>query len=171
MGSCRARCLNYYFSIYQWRNSAGLKIDIIFPTKKTRKFAWNVNACFLEKIIKIFQNLVCQNFYPECCVHCLVILTFRVASLYIVILTFRVVSLCIVSCMLKWGKDTLINQYIDTGMCGYGIYPVFHQIGLRELCKPRSVAMEWDIWSGCAPFAILLTFKVPFTTAADDIFI
>ena len=31
-----------------------------------RQFAWNVISCFLRKIRKIFQNVVCWKFYPEC---------------------------------------------------------------------------------------------------------
>ena len=31
-----------------------------------RQFAWNVKSCFLGKIRKIFQNVVCWKFYPEC---------------------------------------------------------------------------------------------------------
>ena len=31
-----------------------------------RQFAWNVKSCFLGIIRKIFQNVVCWKFYPEC---------------------------------------------------------------------------------------------------------
>ena len=51
-------------------------IFLIFPRKQDltfdancllrRQFAWNVISCFLGKIRKIFQNVVCWKFYPEC---------------------------------------------------------------------------------------------------------
>ena len=51
-------------------------IFLIFPRKQDstfhancllrRQFAWNVISCFLRKIRKIFQNVVCWKFYPEC---------------------------------------------------------------------------------------------------------
>ena len=51
-------------------------IFLIFPRKHDltlhancllrRQFAWNVISCFLEKIRKMFQNVVCWKFYPEC---------------------------------------------------------------------------------------------------------
>ena len=49
---------------------------LIFPIKQDltfhanclqwRQFAWNVKSCFLGKIRKIFQYVVCWKFYPEC---------------------------------------------------------------------------------------------------------
>ena len=51
-------------------------IFLIFPRKQgltihanclpRTQFAWNVKSCFLGKIRKIFQNVVCWKFYPEC---------------------------------------------------------------------------------------------------------
>ena len=31
-----------------------------------RRFAWSVKSYFLRKIRKIFQNVICWNFYPRC---------------------------------------------------------------------------------------------------------
>ena len=51
-------------------------IFLIFPRKQDmtfhanchlrRQFAWNVISCFLGKIRKIFQNIICWKIYPEC---------------------------------------------------------------------------------------------------------
>ena len=51
-------------------------IFLIFPSKQDltfhancllrRQFTWNVKSCFLRKIRKIFQNVVCWKLYPEC---------------------------------------------------------------------------------------------------------
>ena len=78
---CRSSCsINNCFNLY---HSLGIfsrrQIDdifLIFPRKQDltfhancllrRKFAWNVISCFLRKIRKIFQNVVCWKFYPEC---------------------------------------------------------------------------------------------------------
>ena len=63
-----------------WANSADDKLMLFFtffPRKKAltfrancllrrRQFAWNGKAYFLEKAWKIFQNVVCWNFYPAC---------------------------------------------------------------------------------------------------------
>ena len=52
-----------------------IDIFLIFPRKQDltfhancllEKFAWNVKFCFLGKIRKISQNVVCWNFFPEC---------------------------------------------------------------------------------------------------------
>ena len=44
------------------------KQDLTFHANclRRRQFAWNVKSCFLGKIRKIFQNVVCWKFYPEC---------------------------------------------------------------------------------------------------------
>ena len=52
-------------------------IFLIFPRKQDltlhanclllrRQLAWNVKSCFLGKVRKIFQNVFCWKFYPEC---------------------------------------------------------------------------------------------------------
>ena len=51
-------------------------IFLIFPRKLNltvhadclcrRQFAWNVKVFFLGKIRKVFQNVVCWNYYPTC---------------------------------------------------------------------------------------------------------
>ena len=51
-------------------------IFLIFPRKQNltfhanclhwRQFAWNVKTRFLGKRRKIFQNVICWKFYPEC---------------------------------------------------------------------------------------------------------
>ena len=51
-------------------------IFLIFPRKQDltfhancllrRQYAWNVKSCFLGKLRKYFQNVVCWKFYPEC---------------------------------------------------------------------------------------------------------
>ena len=79
--SCNVKiCVKYLFNLY---HSLGIfsrrQIDdifLIFPRKQDltflancllrRQFAWNVISCFLRKIRKIFQNVVCWKFYPEC---------------------------------------------------------------------------------------------------------
>ena len=53
-----------------------LKCQILFPRKQDlafhanclhwRQFAWNAKSCFLGKIRKIFQYIVCRIFYLEC---------------------------------------------------------------------------------------------------------
>ena len=40
--------------------------DIFLIFSQRRQFAWNVKSCFQGKIRKIFQNIVCWKFYPEC---------------------------------------------------------------------------------------------------------
>ena len=50
-------------------------IFLIFPRKQDltfhanclqwRQFAWNAKSCFLGKIRKIFQNVVCWKFFPR----------------------------------------------------------------------------------------------------------
>ena len=52
------------------------QIDYIFPRKQAltfhanrllrRQTAWNVEVFFWKKRRKLFQNVVCWNFYPEC---------------------------------------------------------------------------------------------------------
>ena len=60
-----------------WAFSADDKLMILFlffPENRIwhfmqivrRQFAWNVKSCFLGKIRKIFQNVCCWKFYPEC---------------------------------------------------------------------------------------------------------
>ena len=58
-----------------WANSAEDKLMIFFLVfskirlwqfMQRRQFAWNVTADFLGKILKIFQVIVCRNFYPAC---------------------------------------------------------------------------------------------------------
>ena len=49
--------------IMLWANSADQQTDDIFLR---RQFAWSVKPYFLGKIRKIFQNVVCWNFYPAC---------------------------------------------------------------------------------------------------------
>ena len=78
--SCLKICIFSFFNLY---HSLGIfsrrQIDdifLIFPRKQDltfhancllrRQFAWNVLSCFLRKIRKKFQNVVCWKFYPEC---------------------------------------------------------------------------------------------------------
>ena len=83
---CFFFCLSWWIIKGFWFNlyhSLGIfsrrQIDdifLIFPRKQDltfhancllrRQFAWNVISCFLRKIRKIFQNVVCWKFYPEC---------------------------------------------------------------------------------------------------------
>ena len=44
------------------------KQDLTFHTNclLRRQFARNVQSCFLRKIRKVFQNVVCWKFYPKC---------------------------------------------------------------------------------------------------------
>ena len=68
--------LNLYHSLGIFSRRQTDDIFLIFPRKQDltfhancllrRQFAWNVKSCFLGKIRKIFQNVVCWNFYPEC---------------------------------------------------------------------------------------------------------
>ena len=52
----------WYFSYFP------RKLDLTFHANclLRRQFAWNVISCFLRKIRKIFKNVVCWKFYPEC---------------------------------------------------------------------------------------------------------
>ena len=69
-------CLNLYHSLGIFSRRQIDDIFLIFPRKQDltfhancllrRQFAWNVKSCFLGKIRKIFQNVVCWNFYLEC---------------------------------------------------------------------------------------------------------
>ena len=74
---------NIFLILFNLYHSLGIfsrrQIDdifLIFPRKQDltfhancllrRQFACNVKSCFLGKIRKIFQNVVCWKFYPEC---------------------------------------------------------------------------------------------------------
>ena len=67
---------NLYHSLGIFSRRQNDVIFLIFPRKQDltfhancllrRQFAWNVKSCFLGKIRKIFQNVVCWKFYPEC---------------------------------------------------------------------------------------------------------
>ena len=67
---------NLYHSLGIFSRRQNDDIFLIFPRKQDltfhancllrRQFAWNVKSCFLGKIRKIFQNVVCWKFYPEC---------------------------------------------------------------------------------------------------------
>ena len=67
---------NLYHSLGIFSRRQTGDIFLIFPRKQDltlhancllrRQFAWNVKSCFLGKIRKIFQNVVCWKFYPEC---------------------------------------------------------------------------------------------------------
>ena len=69
-------CLNLYHSLGIFSRRQNDVIFLIFPRKQDltfhancllrRQFAWNVKSCFLGKIRKIFQSVVCWKFYPEC---------------------------------------------------------------------------------------------------------
>ena len=90
---CRMRCLIEFFTVCRNVNTMTVVINLyhslgifsrrqndviflIFPRKQDltfhancllrRQFAWNVKSCFLGKIRKIFQNVVCWKFFPEC---------------------------------------------------------------------------------------------------------
>ena len=68
--------INLYHSLGIFSRRQIDDIFLIFPRKQDltfhancllrRQFAWNVISCFLRKIRKIFQNVVCWKFYPEC---------------------------------------------------------------------------------------------------------
>ena len=68
--------INIYHSLDSFSRRQIDDIFLIFPRKQDftfhancllrRQFAWNVKSCFLGKIRKIFQNVVCWKFYPEC---------------------------------------------------------------------------------------------------------
>ena len=68
--------INLYHSLGIFSRRQIDDIFLIFPRKQDmtfhancllrRQFAWNVISCFLGKIRKIFQNVVCWKFYPEC---------------------------------------------------------------------------------------------------------
>ena len=70
------RNVNLYHSLGIFSRRQNDVIFLIFPRKQDltfhancllrRQFAWNVKSCFLGKIRKIFQNVVCWKFYPEC---------------------------------------------------------------------------------------------------------
>ena len=58
-----------------WEDSADDKLMIFFlfflenriwHFMLWRQFAWSIKSHFLGKIRKIFQNVVCWNFYPAC---------------------------------------------------------------------------------------------------------
>ena len=62
-----------------WANSADDNLTIFFSyfSQKTgltfhancllrRQFAWNIRSCSLGRIRKIFQNVVCWNYYSAC---------------------------------------------------------------------------------------------------------
>ena len=46
--------------------SIGLETICMTNFLYLKQFAWNVKSCFLGKIRKIFQYVVCWKFYPEC---------------------------------------------------------------------------------------------------------
>ena len=63
------------FNLYHiLANSADDKLVIVSPRKQdltvhTNCLCWEtipVKSCFLGKIRKLFQNVVCLDFYPEC---------------------------------------------------------------------------------------------------------
>ena len=68
--------INLYHSLGIFSRRQNDVLFLIFPRKQDltfhancllrRQFAWNVKSCFLGKIRKIFQNVVCWKFYPEC---------------------------------------------------------------------------------------------------------
>ena len=68
--------INLYHSLGIFSRWQTDDIFLIFPRKQDltfqancllrRQFAWNVKSCFLGKIRKIFQNVICWKFYPEC---------------------------------------------------------------------------------------------------------
>ena len=70
------RCINLYHSLGIFSRRQIDDIFLIFPSKQDltfhancllwRQFAWNVKSYFLGKIRKIFQNVICWKFYPEC---------------------------------------------------------------------------------------------------------
>ena len=72
----RIQRFNLYHSLGIFSRRQNDVIFLIFPRKQDltfhancllrRQFAWNVKSCFLGKIRKIFQNVVCWKFYPEC---------------------------------------------------------------------------------------------------------
>ena len=64
--------INLYYSLGIFSRRQIDDIFLIFPRKQELtfhancQFVWNVISCFLRKIRKIFQNVICWNFYPEC---------------------------------------------------------------------------------------------------------
>ena len=54
--------------IYAFLHIFPRKQDLTFPENCLcwRQFAWNVKSCFLGKLRKIFQDVICWKFYPEC---------------------------------------------------------------------------------------------------------
>ena len=59
---------NWWYFSYFSKKINNNKTGLTFPANclQWRQFAWNVKTCFLGKIRKIFWNVVCWNFYPEC---------------------------------------------------------------------------------------------------------
>ena len=51
-----------YFSYFSPENRLTFHTDCLLR----RQFAWNVEACFLEKIRKIFEFVICWNVYLAC---------------------------------------------------------------------------------------------------------
>ena len=70
------QCINLYHSLGIFSRWQIDDIFLIFSKKqdltfhanclRRRQFAWNIISCFLWKIRKIFQNVICWKFYPEC---------------------------------------------------------------------------------------------------------
>ena len=69
--------ISFYHSLGQFSRWQIGDIFLIFPENRIwyftryllrRQFAWKIKAYFLWKIRKIFQNVVCWNFYQACCV-------------------------------------------------------------------------------------------------------
>ena len=55
-----------FFFLFLQENRLKDFMQIVSSGDKRRQFAWNVKACFLAKIRKIFQNFVCWKFYLAC---------------------------------------------------------------------------------------------------------
>ena len=79
--SSKKSAFNLYHSLGIFTRRQIDDIFLIFPRKQDltfhanclpqeticgRQFAWNVKSCFLGKIRKMFQNVVCWKFYSEC---------------------------------------------------------------------------------------------------------
>ena len=58
-----------------WYFFRKIGFDISCKLSPRRQFAWNVKAYFLGKLEKIFQDVICWQFYPACCVNAWIHLT------------------------------------------------------------------------------------------------